>query len=78
MHLKPSATEPGAGMALGCALAWRGERPLHLACSEGHEATVEARRDALPGARSRTLEYAVHGKFRTREGGVSFPDDVVV
>ena len=38
------------------------------------EAVVEARRDALPVARSSTLEYAVHGKFRMREGGASFPD----
>ena len=38
------------------------------------EATIEARRDALPVARSSTLEYAVHWKFRTREGGASFPD----
>ena len=35
------------------------------------EATIEARRDALPVARSSTLEY---GKFRMREGGASFPD----
>ena len=38
------------------------------------EAVVEARRDALPAARWEALEYAVHGKFRMREGGVSFPD----
>ena len=38
------------------------------------ESIVEARRDALPVARSQTLEYAVHGKFRTREGGAAFPD----
>ena len=38
------------------------------------DVVVEARRDALPAARSKTLEYAVHGKFRMREGSVSFPD----
>ena len=38
------------------------------------DAVAEARRDALPAARSQTLEYAVHRKFRMREGGVSFPD----
>ena len=40
------------------------------------ESVVEARRDPLPVARAQTLEYAVHGKFRTREGGVAFPDTV--
>ena len=38
------------------------------------ESVVEARRDPLPVARSQTMEYAVHGKFRTREGGAAFPD----
>ena len=38
------------------------------------EAVVEARRDELPVRRSKTLEYAVHGKFRMREGGAAFPD----
>ena len=39
------------------------------------DVVVEARRDALPAARSKTLEYAVHGKFRMCEGSVlSFPD----
>ena len=38
------------------------------------EAVVEARRDELPVGRSKTLEYAVHGKFRMREGGPAFPD----
>ena len=38
------------------------------------EAVVEARRDELPLARSKTLEYAVHGKFRMREGGPAFPE----
>ena len=38
------------------------------------EAVVEARRDELPVGRSTTLEYAVHGKFRMREGGPAFPD----
>ena len=38
------------------------------------ESIVEARRDALPADRSKTLEYAVHGKFRMREGGPAFPD----
>ena len=40
------------------------------------KSVVEARRDPLPVARAQTLEYAVHGKFRTREGGVAFPDTV--
>ena len=40
------------------------------------ESVVEARRDPLPVARADTLEYAVHGKFRTREGGAAFPDTV--
>ena len=35
------------------------------------EALVEARRDTLPVMRAQSLEY---GKFRTREGGASFPD----
>ena len=38
------------------------------------ESIVEARRDELPVGRSTTLEYAVHGKFRMREGGPAFPD----
>ena len=38
------------------------------------EAVVEARRDELPAARSKSVEYAVHGKFRMREGGPAFPD----
>ena len=40
------------------------------------ESVVEARRDPLPVKRANTLEYAVHGKFRTREGGAAFPDTV--
>ena len=40
------------------------------------EIVVEARRDPLPVARAKTLEYAVHGKFRMREGGAAFPDTV--
>ena len=39
------------------------------------EAIAEARRDELPGARAQTVEYAVHGKFRMREGGTAFPGD---
>ena len=38
------------------------------------EAVVEARRDELPAARSKSVEYAAHGKFRMREGGPAFPD----
>jgi hypothetical protein len=38
------------------------------------EGIVDARREALVGARSSSLEYAVHGKFRAHEHGVAFPD----
>ena len=40
------------------------------------EIVVEARRDPLPVARAKTLEYATHGKFRMREGGAAFPDTI--
>ena len=40
------------------------------------ESVIDARREALPYARSRHLEYAVHGKFKARADGASYPDTV--
>ena len=40
------------------------------------ESILDARREALPYARSRYLEYAVHGKFKARADGASYPDTV--
>ena len=38
------------------------------------ESVLEARRDPLPLPRWKTLEYAVHGKWKMRADGTAFPD----
>jgi hypothetical protein len=38
------------------------------------ESIAEARRDPLPLPRWKTLEYAVHGKWKMRTDGSAFPD----
>ena len=40
------------------------------------EHVIDARREAMPYARSRQLEYAVHAKFKARADGASYPDTV--